>query len=189
MKLIDPAVYGLVIERLLRPPRLPALSVDPPYRTMHAQLEALELEHAFAPFTVRDPAMAAACRAALWLYFDFLDEAHTISQDLHIIEGSYWHAIVHRREPDYENSKYWFRRVGNHAIFEPLRAAAEKLASDAPCAGEFLKTQKRWDPFSFVDLCEVSEEEQSACHELCRRVQQAEWELLFEFCHRRAVGG
>src|SRR5262245_45470401 len=58
-----------------------------------------------------------ACLSGLWLAFDFLDEAHVICQDLDTPEGSYWHALMHRREPDYPNSKYWFRRVGTHPIF------------------------------------------------------------------------
>ena len=43
--------------------------------------------------------MANACRAGLWLYHEFLDEAHEITQHLHTPAGSYWHALVHRREP------------------------------------------------------------------------------------------
>jgi hypothetical protein len=184
MNLIDPAAYGPVIEKLLRPERLPALSVDPPYLAMHAQLESLEQDAAFAPFTIRDRALAAACRAGLWLFFDFLDEAHTISQELHTPEGSAWHAILHRREPDYDNAKYWFRHLGEHAIFEPLRIEAAKLAADAPSPAAYLRTQKRWDPFAFVDLCEVNAAEDAPAHELCRHIQHVEWQLLFDHCHR-----
>src|SRR5438874_740571 len=79
---------------------------------------------AFPPSAVRDQDMAAACLAGLWLYHDFLDEAHRISQELDTTTGSYWHGLVHRREPDFSNAKYWFRRVGDHAIFPALQAAA-----------------------------------------------------------------
>src|SRR5262245_35001335 len=71
----------------------------------------------------KDLDFALACMAGLWLYHDFLDESHSISQDLHTVEGSYWHAIMHRREPDYWNSKYWFRRVGDHPIYDKLNPA------------------------------------------------------------------
>ena len=47
----------------------------------------------FEPHDVRDAAAAAACRAGLWLYHDFLDESHTISQEIETPEGSYWHAL------------------------------------------------------------------------------------------------
>jgi hypothetical protein len=51
----------------------------------------------------------------------------------------------------------------------------------------FLARQARWDPFAFNDLCEASREPTAPCHDLCRQVQRAEWELPFDFCHRRAV--
>jgi hypothetical protein len=187
MTIIDPAAYGPAIADLLRPERLPALAVDPPYLLMRPKLEALETDTAFAPHAVRDAHMAAACRAGLWLWFDFLDEAHTLSQDLHTVEGSYWHALVHRREPDHSNAAYWFRRVGTHPVFGPLREAAARLAASAPPKGAFLSKQAAWDPFAFNDLCEASSEE-APCHDLCRRVQRAEWELLFDYCYRQAVG-
>ena len=66
--------------------------------------------------------MAEGCLAGLWLLYDFLDESHTISQSLDTLEGSYWHGIMHRREPDYENAKYWFRRVPVHPIHAELAA-------------------------------------------------------------------
>jgi hypothetical protein len=185
----DPAAYGPTIEPLLRPHRVPALAVDPPYRAMHAQLEALETDDAFAPFTVRDAGMAAACRAGLWLFFDFLDEAHGLSQDLHTAEGSYWHALVHRREPDYDNAKYWFRRVGTHPAYDPLRRQAARLAGAQPHpAAAFLASQVAWDPFAFVDLCEAACNDWAPCGPLCLEVQLAEWQLLFDFCHRHATG-
>src|SRR5687768_16281564 len=58
---------------------------------------------ALTPQTVvRAPASsvddAKALLAALWLLHDFLDESHTISQGLNSPTGSYWHAIMHRRE-------------------------------------------------------------------------------------------
>src|SRR5690242_7660141 len=43
---------------------------------------------------------AKACLAGLWLWFDALDESHVISQALVSNTGSFWHAIMHRREAD-----------------------------------------------------------------------------------------
>lgn len=180
--------YAAPIQNLLREDRLPALGPSAPVQDFHAAL-AQPIEQLFAPAMILDRDCAAACHAALWLHFDFLEESHKISQDLDTIEGSYWHALMHRREPDYWNSKYWFRRVGRHLIFEPLRESAAKLAQAAgkPQAAAFLAEQTAWDPMGFVDLCEAASLGK-ADELLCRRIQRCEWDLLFDYCYRRAVG-
>jgi hypothetical protein len=148
----------------------------------------LARDDAFAPHRICDRSMADACRAGLWLYHNFLDEAHEISQKLHTPTGSYWHALMHRREPDFDNAKYWFRRVGTHPIYESLCSSAAELAVAAPSPAAFLRTQSVWDPFAFVDLCAASLSGRAPCAELCRQIQKREWELLFEWCYRQAVG-
>lgn len=81
-----------------------------------------------------------AALAGLYVYFSCFEEAHSLAQDIGTAEGSYWHALVHRQEPDAGNAAYWFRRVGSHAIFPALARAAGQ--------------EGRWDPFAFLDLCE-----------------------------------
>ncbi len=160
-----------------------------PNRVVRPQLEALRLEDAFAPAGPRDRDMAACCLAGLWLYHDFLDESHAISQGIETASGSYWHGLMHRREPDAGNSKYWFRRVGDHPVFVNLQPVATELAAQAnePSA-EFLRRKTAWDPFRFIDFCEAHRGQDSAAELLARRVQQAEWQLLFDYCYRRAAG-
>lgn len=133
--------------------------------------------------------MADACLAGLWLAFDFLDESHALSQEIATATGSYWHGLMHRREPDFGNSAYWFRRVGRHPIFDALRAEAGVLAVAAP-AGEthFLREQSGWEPFRFNDLCEACLAGKASCESLCRQIQRREWELLFDYSYRSAVG-
>src|SRR5690554_1595201 len=67
---------------------------------------------------IASPAVAAlpALEAGLWLYIDELDRSHTISQRMHDATGSFWHGIMHRREGDFGNSHYWFRRTGDHPV-------------------------------------------------------------------------
>jgi hypothetical protein len=183
----EPSKYAPAVAELLREPRVAPLGPGRPNEGARPRLAALD-DYAFAPHRVRDRDMAAACRAGLWLYHDFLDESHRISQELGIAEGSYWHALMHRREPDYDNSKYWFRRVGNHPIFASLRPLAAELAAGcADPAARFLTTQAAWAPFAFVDLCERAAGERHPCHELCRQVQMGEWALLFDYCYEHAV--
>ena len=98
--------YSSSIHDLLRENRLMPLGPGTPCRGFRAALEALTVETAFAPRKVVDRNSAQACLAALWLYFDFLDESHQLSQDIDTIDGSYWHGILHRREPDFDKLRF-----------------------------------------------------------------------------------
>jgi len=186
---LDPRKYGPAIATLLGD-RLPALGPGNANESFRPRLAALTTERLFADRQVVDLNAAECCLAGLWLWHDFLDESHRLSQEIDSIEGSYWHGIMHRREPDYGNAQYWFRRVGRHPVFEPLAAAARELAGqvelDAPA--EFLAGTGRWDPFQFVDLCEAIVRGRSQCEQLAREVARAEWRLLFDHCFRQATG-
>ena len=108
--------------------------------------------------------------AGLWLYCGYFDESHTIAQDVPTADGSYWHAILLRMEPDAWNAGYWFRRVGQHPVFAELHAAAVALG---------YTTGPRWDPLAFVDACtQAAPAEQF----LLQQVQLAEWQILFHYC-------
>ena len=186
MGTFDPDAFGPVFAGLLAEPRLMPLGPGTPNAAVRQQLDDLTVESAFDHTEVADRAMAEACCAALWLYHDYLDGSHTISQGIDTPTGSYWHGIMHRREPDYSNAKYWFRRVGSHPVFQKVNAAAARLAKAADADTAFLTRQTEWDPFAFIDLCEASAAPDAPGHDLCRQVQQAEWEVLFDYCGRAA---
>jgi hypothetical protein len=123
----------------------------------------------------------AGAMAGLWLYFSCFEECHAVAQELDTPEGSYWHAILHRQEPDDWNAGYWFRRVGRHAIFEPLAAEAARLAAQRPEAG--WRTGGDWDPETFIRYCALGRQRPgSATERLARDIQSAEWRLLFSWC-------
>ena len=105
---------------------------------------------------VNNPALKGndALQAGLWLYVDELDRSHAISQGMHNATGSYWHAIMHRREGDFSNSKYWYRNAGAH----PAMAG--------------------FDPYAFVDGVARADGDSE---ELVAQ-QQQEWRALFEWC-------
>jgi hypothetical protein len=172
----DPAAYGPAVAELLRGERLAPLGPGTHDPAKRPRLAALTPERVLAPHPVRDRKMAEACLAGLWLLHDFLDEAHTISQDIDTPAGSYWHALMHRREPDADNAKYWFRRVGPHPVLKLLAEQAAALGhryTDAP---------------AFVDFCERVRDSGTPEEEVAQKVQQLEWRLLFDYCFRAALG-
>jgi hypothetical protein len=179
--------YSSAFQELLADDRLNDLGPGTPNQAVQSLLKKLAVENAFAPKQVRNHDMAQACLAGIWLYHDYLDEAHSISQDLHTVEGSYWHGLMHRREPDFGNAKYWFRRVGRHPVFAALTKEAAILAGQTAIPdADFLRKQTEWDPFAFIDLCEAATLGRSHTGLLCRQIQGREWELLFDYCYQAA---
>ncbi len=190
--------YGPVFGPLLATDRRRALDAGAPDSSALAGLKALSVAAAFAHAAPKSgrkqPAnleMAECCLAGVWLLHDYLDEAHTISQGIDTTSGSFWHGIMHRREGDYSNAKYWFRRVGQHPVFGAIGERAAELAAlrEQEQAVDKLISNGAWDPFAFVDLCQAAVRGRSDARELCLDIQQAEWELLFDYCYREAVAG
>lgn len=169
--------YGPVVGGLIFPERTMSLGPGAPHRAVYDSLKALTPERLINGRVVNDVDMARCAIAGLWLYHDFLDESHVISQEIGTRTGSYWHGIMHRREPDYSNAKYWFRRVGDHPVFARLQGIGAEAGLGA-----------KWDPFGFVDLCERAAREGGALEAECRRIQMIEWKELFDYCFRGAIG-
>lgn len=141
---------------------------------------------------------AVALTAGLLQVHDFLDASHAQSQRIEgegrNRAGDYWHAIMHRREPDYGNSKYWFRRVGRHPVFARLASTAAELLQNSP-ADQAKAWSRRvlpggeWDPLAFVDLCsEAARDEESPLAVCARRIQWTEMQLLLLETWRDAAG-
>jgi hypothetical protein len=173
---LDPTAYGPAIAALLAQRRLMPLGPGQPDAAARGPLEAFDPRSDLGkPVRARDA--ARACHAGLWLYFDYLDESHTISQDVHTTEGSFWHAVMHRREPDASNSKYWWRRVGAHPVIDQIRERC-------PAIGYNYST-----PDAFVDICERVRGSGSPEEDVATRVQLLEWQLLFDHCYRVAITG
>jgi hypothetical protein len=117
-----------------------------------------------------------AALAGLYLYFSCRDEAHEVAQNVDTREGSYWHGIVHRQEPDAGNARYWFARVGAHPVFAELRERAVSAGVDLGPS---------WDAAAFVDLCDRARRKPGSDEERrALEVQRAEWQLLFDYCAR-----
>lgn len=135
---------------------------------------------------------ARALVASLWLWHDWLDASHEISQSIPSPTGSFWHAIMHRREGDFFNGKYWNARSRNHPAYATLasqampvvaaaRARLGRWADRLTCGG--------WDADAFVDFVEFANgRPQDPAHATAVELQRLEWRVLFEHCVRSAVG-
>jgi hypothetical protein len=184
----DPQFYRGVPQELLVPERLCELGPGKPNRAVRAALESLDAQALADGRTMNDADMASCCISGLWLLHDYLDQSHTISQNIDTTTGSFWHGIMHRREPDYSNAKYWFRRVGRHEVFPALAAEVKDQAADTAEAriAESWAGHGGWDAAAFVDSCEKESGERTPAELYCRRVAQLEWKVLFDFSYRRA---
>jgi hypothetical protein len=187
--MFDAAQYAPMIAELVQEERLNPLGPGEPNKKIQPFLKALSLSEMFGDAMIIDRFMAEACLAGVWLHHNFLEESHRISQEIATTTGSYWHSLMHRRQPDSWNSKYWLDQTGKHPVFPALREAAESLAEHAqPSAdAQFLLEQREWNPHRFVDLCERARTGKNDARALCERVQLAEWRLLFDFCYRQAI--
>ncbi len=200
--MFDPKAYGGEIESILTAHdagnRLMPLAPKGPLAG--SGLKALrkssnQLLFGETPVAAED--FADCVRSALFLYLSDLDQSHTISQSIPTATGSFLHGIMHRQEPDYSNSKYWFRRVGDHDVFPLLQNGALGLLAqkqhEGSAAAMDLHRQisglANWDPFWFVDQCEAAGQGDTDLEQCLLEVQRLEWQLLFDYCYQKAVGG
>jgi hypothetical protein len=140
--------------------------------------------------SIRSDDDASAVLSGLWLWHDWLDESHRLSQNLHSSSGSFWHAIMHRREGDFSNSQYWYARCANHPILRPLAVQAGDVINPFPADKSVLKLAHSgvWNADAFVDLVEaVHDKSDDPRHALAVALQQLEWRMLFDHCLREAV--
>lgn len=157
---------------------IPLVAGGSPPEEAHAALAKQKASDLFPHALAPDAALAG-----LWVYFSCFDQGHKIAQHIQTAEGSFWHGILHRQEPDSGNAAYWFRQIGPHPVFEGLANAAARIVGHYPEAG--LRLDRRWDPFAFIDFCERARRVPGTPAErTALEIQRAEWQLLFDYCAR-----
>ena len=168
-------------KKAIETPDVPLLG--PQQRADVLPVKELELKLAAFFSSARiDSHVQPLLRSAALLWHDHLDASHTVSQDIETRDGSWLHGIMHRRERDYGNAKYWFRRVGEHEAFATLaQRVAALLQKDSGGLTERLIENGEWQAFAFIDECERAEESGDASMTTTlRRVQAAEFDVLVE---------
>ena len=180
------------LRALLDTPTSPGLGSEARPGTKPVSTLTLEVPQALKQSGLPSAPHELVCGAVL-LWHDHLDESHTIAQGIHNPDGSFLHAIMHRREPDFANSKYWWHRVGSHPCFPRLATRVGAfLDSRQPGLKSELLPGGQWDPFAFVDACERASRPGGTPErrQLLGELQQIEFEVLLEhLCGIQALEG
>ncbi|WP_256760789.1 hypothetical protein [Cohnella sp. WQ 127256] len=141
---------------------------------------------------------ARAWKAALHLWNDSLSAAHVLVEHLMTSTGSALHGIIHRREGDYDNAKYWFHHAGDHPAFHSLqirttRFLREQKISQGPLRDVFdkMSSQGSWNPYLFINAVAIQENYIDEGHPrgLLEHIQHMELEALMRFIEGRIVVG
>src|SRR5947207_131332 len=143
------------LQKLFETPELPELGPGPRAGILKESELETKLDKLFDRGEI-GTAKQPLIRALVFLWHDHLESAHVIAQAIDDADGAFVHGIMHRREPDYGNAKYWFHRVGEHPAFPELAKRARSFLESKAGAdlAEELAARGQWDPFAFVDACE-----------------------------------
>ena len=129
---------------------------------------------------IKSAAAFALVRGGLLYAVDALDPAHAIFQEAHSDLGSYWHGMMHRREGDFDNARYWFRRAGAQPFFNALHGAASAVSPD-------MARQSSWDPYLFTGQCEQARHGAEELVGEMAKLQRVEFDAIFDYCWRQAA--
>ena len=126
----------------------------------------------------------------LLLLNDDLHASHDISQGIKTPTGSFWHAIMHRREGDAGNANYWWRLTGEHPafalIFENAREYLHNRSEpQARAFAQNMERHDRWSPVDFTRSCSDAGPDASPNDEWLRGLQMIEMTTLLAWCRNQ----
>lgn len=162
---------------------LPGLGVSPKCAPTRDAIESLLADKISIARGGGKPQAESLALSGLWLLAGELDRSHTLSQSIETATGAYWHGIMHRREEDFWNSKYWFRRVGRHAVLGELAEHISARRKTLEGAG-LSCCDLVCSPFlaaALVDLCQAALSEKQDLLPQLELICWWEWQLLFRY--------
>ena len=182
-------VKEIITELESRDPFPPLSPTNEWSSTLTTRLENYSLGELFDGFAVTDSEFGNCVRSGLLLWNDALDSSHEIVQNIGTKTGNYWHAIMHRRESDYSNAKYWFGRVGKHPIYFQLLCYAQELSQTEQLAEytKILESNDEWNPAQFVDWCQAATNSEDNKKTFLEQIQLKELQLLIDFSCKNAL--
>jgi hypothetical protein len=128
------------------------------------------------------PQAFSIVRGGLLYALDDLSGCHEFFQDTASSLVGYWHGMMHRREADFDNARYWFRRAGMLPFFDTLHHKAALISAD-------VAIQLSWDPYLFTGTCEQQRFGADLDETELVRLQRAEFEVVFDYSWRQAKVG
>ena len=151
--IMSPIVDRLLARVASTSGELPPLQATQPFdQTLTAEIDT---------FAKQNSPNRPCVRAALHILNDDLERAHKIAQDDEgDMSSNLCHAILHRREGDFWNSKWWYRQIKHPLIGQVYGGTSEAQAfvdsvesivggggkrggASTPCAAGNLNTLKR----------------------------------------------
>jgi hypothetical protein len=158
---------------------------EPPHMTMKTRAGTRSLAELNAEMDkiLENPQLdrryCALARGAILLWHDHFEPAHEFAQEIENADGSLLHGIIHRREPDFSNARYWFRRVGTtHPSFDCVAGKVKigMMGLGADLIARQIMPNDKWHPLVFVDFLEDAlRREDAAYYNLLRQIQAAEF--------------
>jgi hypothetical protein len=176
------ANYSEFIERLfLREELLSELQPsEPADRELLRRLRASDDQALSGGKTIGNREMFSLVRGGLFYALDALDDCHALFQEAKSDEGSYWHGMMHRREGDFDNARYWFRRAGTLPVFNAMHRTATEVS---PTMGK----QNNWDAYLLTGQCEQARFGAEELEPELLKLQRVEFDVLFDYCWRKSA--
>ncbi len=126
-------------------------------------------------------APAALVRAGLFYFHNALEDSHKQAQSVDGDPAAYWHGMIHRREGDFDNARYWMRRAGEQPGFQEMHGPRQRRrpAHGPPAELGPLPVHRT--------LCEQYRYGEAEYKKEIGHLQRVEFAVMFDYVWRQCV--